>query len=688
MFFLRNIRILCAVFLLFEGLESYCQTSELEKLEAELEKMPEDSSMVDVLNKLSFEYYSPNPVKSKKLADRALKIALQLDYHNGIAVAYRNIGNFYWTQGSFDKALENNFKSLAMFEEKGTQREVARCYNSIGLVYRDYQNYSAALDYTLKAYEIFIKEGDKERIGILLNNIGGIYIRQKKYQEALSNLLKANKIFRELNDNHRLATNLNNIGFLYLQQGNFDGAFAYLTKAYKTDSSLNDRGRMALNLNGIAEAYRIKNDFNRSLAYHNNALKIAEEIGVKEEMKNAYKGMAIAYAGSKDFESAYKYYQLYHSLYDSLFNEMSSTKIKHVEALYEATKKQAEIDLLIKNKQLQDTELQKEKLIKNSLIGAFVAVAIIAFILFIGIGQKQKVNKKLKDQKDEIESKNEDLMLKNVEITKQKDEIQMQRDNIRRKTEELEIAFEEINIQKEALTQLNATKDKFFSIVAHDIKSPLDSLSAFASLLANYIDNMSKEEIRIIATNLDQSVKNTLQLTENLLTWARSQMNNLSFNPRSVNLAEVIEQKVGLFKLIAENKKIAIRTEVQEDLHLYVDENHLRFILRNLISNALKFTMNNGQVLVRAESVGEQVVISVQDDGVGISPDILPKIFRIDTKVSTRGTAGEKGTGLGLLLCKEFVERNGGKIKVESEVAKGSRFSFTAKKAEVLVANS
>lgn len=684
----KGISILVYTFILFGGAPAIAQISKLSQLENQLKSISNDDASVDLLNELSFEYYSPDPIKSKDYAERALKMAEEIQYAEGIATSYRNIGNFFWTQGDYDKALEYSFKSLKKLEEnEGSIREIARSYNSIALVYRDLKNYNSALNFFFKSLDIFKEIQDKERIGILYNNIGGLYVRQKKYREALVNLLKANKLFKQLNDQHRLATNLNNIGYLFLEEGNFKGAFNYLRKAYQIDSLLNDKGRMALNLNGIAQAYKIKKDYNASIEFHTQALSIAEEIGIKEEIKNAYKGMAETYAEANDHKQAYQYYEKYHNLYDILQNEQIHKNKRQIEAMYESERKQAEIDLLIKNRQLQHTELQKEKLIKNSLIGAFIALSFIALILFIGIAQKHRINKKLHDQKSEIQLKNEDLTLKNLEITKQRDEITSQTKDIHQKTEDLEKALAEISQQKEALMQLNGTKDKFFSIVAHDIKSPLDSLSAFASLLANYIENMSKEEIKIIAANLDQSVKNTLQLTENLLTWARSQMNNLNYDPIAVNINDIIEQKIGLFKLIAINKKIEIVTELCPDIMLFADENHFRFILRNLISNALKFTMPNGKVVIKCRDMGEYAEVSVSDDGVGISPEILPKIFRIDTKISTRGTAGEKGTGLGLLLCKEFVEKNGGKIKVESEVSRGSKFSFTLRKAEVLEMN-
>jgi signal transduction histidine kinase/ligand-binding sensor domain-containing protein len=278
-------------------------------------------------------------------------------------------------------------------------------------------------------------------------------------------------------------------------------------------------------------------------------------------------------------------------------------------------------------------------------------------------------------QKEEIEAQRDTLLVLNEDIVEKKNKLE-------EKSKELQNAFNEINQQKKELETLNATKDKFFSIVAHDLKGPLNSLSSFSSLLADYTDALTPEEIKKVAGDLNQTVKNTFNLTENLLTWARAQMDKVSHDPENIDLNQIIINHQELFANQAKNKNIAILTELEPDVKVFSDKDQLRFVLRNLISNALKFTKPDGTVTVKTEVKNGQARISVSDTGVGMEEVIANKIFDIGSKHSTIGTGGEKGTGLGLLLCKEFVEKNGGKIKVKSTLDVGSTFTFTVNLAK------
>ena len=236
---------------------------------------------------------------------------------------------------------------------------------------------------------------------------------------------------------------------------------------------------------------------------------------------------------------------------------------------------------------------------------------------------------------------------------------------------------QEIMKQNQELEVLNATKDKFFSIVAHDLKGPLNSMTGFFDLLANHTEALSLKEIQVIATNLGESIENTTKLTDNLLTWAMAQMNTLKHQPQCINLNKIINEGVSFFIESSKRKQIELQLHMQPDtVFIFADENHIQFILRNLISNALKFTSPGGTIVVSAFVENNILEIAIADNGVGMSDEVLNKIFRIDSKHTTEGTAGEKGTGLGLLLCKEFVERNQGKLWAKSEPGKGSTFFF------------
>ena len=244
------------------------------------------------------------------------------------------------------------------------------------------------------------------------------------------------------------------------------------------------------------------------------------------------------------------------------------------------------------------------------------------------------------------------------------------------RTAALEKALSEINEQKQELEDLNATKDKFFSIVAHDLRNPMSSLAGFASMLSEYGEQMTPEEISKFSKNLHHSIKNALSLVENLLTWASTQMNKINHEPRLVDINKVVSETLAQLSTTADSKGISLVGELNAGCSVYADENHLRLVLRNLITNAIKFTEEEGKVTLSTRTEGSaKAIISISDTGVGMSKEKLDSLFKIGQNHSSNGTAGEKGTGLGLILCKEFVEKNGGTINVSSKKGSGTTFS-------------
>lgn len=225
----------------------------------------------------------------------------------------------------------------------------------------------------------------------------------------------------------------------------------------------------------------------------------------------------------------------------------------------------------------------------------------------------------------------------------------------------------------------NLTKDKLFSIISHDLRSPMAALKGTIEILDPLILNST--ELEMIKKELSKQFTATDDTLQNLLLWAKSQMGGVSIQEEEIQLKKIIDQKTVLFALIAENKQIRLINNVEESIQIYADANHLRLILRNLIANALKFTQRNGTITISAIQESEDfITISVKDTGIGMTTEQVGKLFITNTHFSTRGTNNEHGTGLGLLLCKDFVEKNGGKIWVESEKYKGSTFYFTLPK--------
>lgn len=253
------------------------------------------------------------------------------------------------------------------------------------------------------------------------------------------------------------------------------------------------------------------------------------------------------------------------------------------------------------------------------------------------------------------------------------------RDVTERKTTEMQLLK-----YSEELQELNATKDKFFSIIAHDLKTPFNSILGLSEILKEEAKHLDIATIEQYSGIIHSTSKNTFRLLENLLDWARIQRSQISFHPAPVLLKKTVSDIVETMVEKANSKMIAVINYVPENLIITADENMLKTILRNLVSNALKFTSVNGKIGIKAVLAGNTVEISIEDTGTGMTKEDIVKIFKIGSNFSKRGTENEKGTGLGLMLCKEFVEKHGGKIWVESEVGKGSTFIFTIKQSEFL----
>ncbi len=240
----------------------------------------------------------------------------------------------------------------------------------------------------------------------------------------------------------------------------------------------------------------------------------------------------------------------------------------------------------------------------------------------------------------------------------------------------------EENLKKttEELILLNATKDKFFSVVAHDLRSPFHALLGLSEMLALEGDKFSHDEIKSFSKGLNDNLKNLYSLLDNLLKWSMMQRNMVTFKPIKINLFEMVNAIIDMSLQNAKKKDIVISNNVKKDIFVFADSSMLLSTIQNIIDNAIKFTNLSGRILVFASEKHDFIEVNIQDTGIGINIENSSKIFEFDSLFTTKGTTGEKGTGLGLPLCKEFIERNGGKIWVNSEVGKGTKFSFTLRK--------
>ncbi len=240
---------------------------------------------------------------------------------------------------------------------------------------------------------------------------------------------------------------------------------------------------------------------------------------------------------------------------------------------------------------------------------------------------------------------------------------------------------ESLKRSNDELKKLNIAKDKFFSIIAHDLRNPFHSLLGFSEILASEIETLTNEEIVTFTKGLNDDLRNIYGLLDNLLQWSMMQRDMLDYNPVKLDLHKLVNKMIAVSSKMAEEKYIVIHNNIVHGTFVFADVDMLRSIIQNLLINAIKFTRMQGSIVFSSAEKGNIIEVSVEDSGTGIESRAIPSLFSFDRLLSNSGTAGERGTGLGLPLCKEFVERNDGKIWVESELGKGSKFIFTLQKS-------
>ncbi len=548
----------------------------------------------------------------------SLKLAEELQSQKKAADAANSIGSVYYNTENFKNALWYYQKALTYFRAAGDEKKIGGVYNNIALVYYELDSIDKAIDYYKQALVIKKKSNEQLEVGAIYHNLGLVYMYTKEYSTSIKNLNEARDIFIALGNKYNAANATNNIGRTYFKQGNYEKALECFEQ-------------------GLIEANEVKSAF---------------------LIMDNYKYQADCYARMNRHMEAYWYTNEYYNLKDSLLNINKEKELAEIQAKYENEIREQENDLLKKENEAKAATIRMQNL-------AVLGIAIITLlagtlaVIYYGSNQvKKKANDLLSVQQAEILQKNKTLSLLNEEIKNQN---------------------QEIVHQKGELEELNNIKDKLFSIISHEFRSPLNSLKGTLALLK--VGALNEQELNVISTELTDKINSTSIFLDNLLNWARSQMQGI--NPRAVmlDLKETVDENVEFLRSLADKKKVHLENHVNLPLMAFADPNMLHLVIRNLVSNAIKFSMRGGLIKVSGKRNGEYIMISVQDNGIGMSKENVKLLFQIHT-FTTRGTANERGTGLGLFISKNFIEANGGKIWVESEEGVGSTFHFTVRAAK------
>ena len=656
--------------------------TKLDSLLLDLKATKNDSVIATLYLQVGNIYVKSNSDYALYYFDKSLLIATTINNKKIEAESLLNIAYYYENIHDYKNALNYYFKSLDVFKILNDDTKVAKIYSNIGYSYKSLCDLDLAYDYYLKSLSKFEILNNKEGMALNYNDIGTLFYEQESYDKALEYYIKSLELKKELNDKIGVSNSYVNIGSVIADKGNLDEGIEYLNKSLAIYYELKDSLGIATCYNNIGDCYIAKKEYNKALRYFEDGLTIAEKFKNKDlqsllllnlaDTKNnqnqftkaipfALKSNALAkeinslpyqydnysilsraYEGLGNSKTALKYFKLFKEINDSISSNNKTKSFEQLNALYELENKKQEIEILSKYNELKNTQLKNQKYLTYILIVFALIASYLTYLLYNQNKAKQKTNKLLSQQKEELEKLHNKLVVNN-----------------------------------KALKKLNNSKNKFFSIISHDLKSPFNSIIGFSEILIDGFDKNSKEENKRYLGVIKDSSKKAYDLLQDLLLWARSQTGNIEFKPSKIDLNNYILNTITLLKIQASNKNIEIKSDLKEHCEVFADVNMIETILRNLLSNAIKFTNINGKINISIQNDDKNCIVSIKDSGIGISKEDIDGLFNLEIKNTRLGTDNETGTGLGLIICKDFIDKHKGEIWVESELGKGSNFKFS-----------
>lgn len=572
-------------------------------------------TLSDKNTELAFEYANLALTESEK--NKAPK-------EKGIAL--NNLAWIKYRKGDFTAAFEYSTKALKWNDSIQNLPALAASFRCMASVYNSQGNTNKSIELFLKDLALHTQLNDQKSIGRALNNLSFTFFRGKMMDSALYYTNKALIFNLQLKDDYLIAFAYRNAGDLSEARKLLDSAKYYFNLSVQYAVKIKS---VHLQLTALYRIGRLLNSefkYKESISFLEKALQLGNLMGAKSETALIYNLLATAYEGIGDYKEAYLVQKKFSQLNDSLYQERSRSKLAEMQAKFEAEKKQSEINQLKKEKEQEIENNQKKTILNFSLMITMLVVIVLLFNIWRKNKYKTATNLLLQSQKEELE---ETLLL----------------------------------------------KDKVFSIVSHDLRSPIASLNAVLPMLDP--DSLDHETYHQLKLNLTKQVQNLNYVLDNLLIWSRSRMKGVETPElKEINLYKQASISLGLLKGLADQKEITIQNQINTGVSIKADPQHFDIIIRNILLNAIKFTHEKGQINLFSKIENDQLAICIEDNGVGMNPEQINRLFQLKTHFTTPGTQKEKGTGLGLLICAEYAAANNWEIKVESQIGKGTIFTI------------
>lgn len=704
----------------------YARMSNYEKVEeysakaiAIAKKLPRTYSLTYIYERLGLCYHGASRyAQAIDYYTKGIEVSRQRNDKAQMAVMYLDLGALYSSFPDYVKSLEANQIAINLYNEVGDTNEISSCYMNVGVLYSKLRQPTKAIEYMQKAMVVFKTQNAGLNYGVSLayESMANAYLDASNDELVTMginpksrNLLaielfdNALKVAETLKENSLIGSINDDIGRMYERAGNNSLALEHYLKALESFKKERDQDNLSNMYASLGKYYVNNNDLNKGLTYLNQGLQLGKQFGILSVQETALEKISYIYEKAGHFDTAFLLYKQYIVIKDSIFNK---------EKEKETTRKQLQIDFAIKENDYKLTQQISDSKLKHQMLLATQQQQQLAIKQQqLQLISKEKDVQRLTYLKKQAELQNEQqlqaaLLQKNTAQSKYEKGVS----DKQIAEQQLQISFDKkvkiflaiaigmlvaiafliyynqrkttklnkiISKQKIELEQLGNVKDRIFSVVSHDMRAPVNALIGFIQLLEN--NHISPEKLHLYANELKNHLTHTSNLMENLLNWAASQMQGFNPQIKQLQVHDILDDLVKSLEPQAARKGIIIHNNIAAASMAYADKDMFALVIRNLLSNAIKYSFKNGTVELNAREENGQITFSVKDNGGGITNEKLLHInaSKAMSIESSMGTENEKGTGLGLMLCKTFASLMNGQIIAKSEPQKGSEFLLT-----------
>jgi two-component system sensor histidine kinase/response regulator len=596
---------------------------------------------LDIARRISVahKFFLTYPDSSIHLAEQSLADAQHGKYIWLEGYSYYTLSKAHWTRGNFRLSIEYGFKALRIYENSTDIFQWGESYLALARTFIDLKNFRQAKYYLMETEKLALKHSDNRLLADFYREYSMLMAETNAYDSALILCDKGLDLYRPFEDSLNISILYSRIAKVHFLRGDYNLSAVYNRRGKVLDSLVGNRRGLGISYWQAGQnAYYLKKS-DSAIYFLNKSIPLNKSINNYGTLAKIHQLLATIYVEQGKPLLAVEQLKLTNQYKDSLYNTEKAGQIQEMQSLYELESKNKTIEGLNRENALQEKQVRNQQLLTAlQSVGIFLLAVVIILLVRLRFIQKRA---------------NRELQSKNYAIELQKEEIQAQAEN---------------------LQHLNNLKSKLFSVVSHDLRGPIASLHALLELLTS--KKLSEDEFVLFSGKLKTNLSVTQRTLENLLNWSLSQMEGIRTEPQIVDVKVLTEDTCRLMEEVATRKNIVLKNKISDSTNVQVDPNQLQLILRNLIHNAIKFSKTNQEVVVSAAANHTFCILSIKDSGIGMNHDEINLITGSEhfTKV---GTQQEKGTGLGLLLCKEFIKRNGGTMEIVSMEGEGTEVKIS-----------